>query len=78
MASETLLKEHFDNLVRIFQEKILLDEDVKLVKETLGDEGIPKEDIAAMVAAATAKAREKLDEAKTKATKVQEMIERFA
>lgn len=78
MASEELLKEHFNKMVAIFQEKMLLDDDVKLIKETLGDEGLAKEDVAAMVAAATAKAREKLEDLKTKSEKVSEMIQRFA
>lgn len=78
MPNEELLKEHFNNMVRIFQEKILLDDDIKMIKSTLNDEGLAKEDVAAMVAAATAKAREKTEEAKTKADKVSEMIQRFA
>lgn len=78
MSNEQVLKQHFDKMVAVFHEKILLDDDVKLIKETLADEGLPKEDVAAMVAAATAKAREKTEEAKNKATKVAEMLDRFA
>lgn len=78
MSNEQVLRSHFDKMVAVFHEKILLDDDVKLIKETLSAEGLAKEDVAAMVAAATAKAREKTEEAKSKATKVAEMLDRFA
>lgn len=78
MSNESLLKQHFESIVALVTEKITLDDDIKMLKETLEAEGLSKPDITAFMAAATAKAREKTEEAKTKADKVSEMIERFA
>ena len=78
MTQEHILQDNFDKLVQLASEKLLLDADIKEVKEALDAEGVAKEDIAAMVTAANAKAREKAEEAKSKANKVAEMLERFA
>jgi uncharacterized protein (UPF0335 family) len=78
MSNETLLKQHFESIVSLIHEKITLDDDIKMIKESLEAEGLDKPDIAAFIQAATAKAREKTQEAKEKADKVSEMIQRFA
>ena len=78
MASEQLLKEHFDKIVALFTEKLTLDEDIKIVKETLVDEGLDKKYVGKMVKAAAVKAKEKIQEAKEEAKEFQEVLERFA
>lgn len=78
MSNESILKQHFESVVSLIHEKITLDDDIKLIKESLEAEGMSKSEIQAFISAATAKAREKTQEAKEKADKVSEMIQRFA
>ena len=78
MISDQVMKDHFEKVVQIVHEKSLLDEDIKLIKQSLKDEGVETEDIKAFIQAATAKAKEKTEEVVNGASKVTEMIERFA
>ena len=78
MSNEQILKEHFDKIVSLIHEKLTLDEDIALIKETLVDEGLDKKYVAKMVKAATVKAREKIQEAKEESTQFVEILDRFA
>lgn len=77
MANEAIIKQHFDSIVALEIEKLTLDEDIKMIKETLEAESLEKKYISQMVKAAKVKAREKIQEAKEDATQFQEILERF-
>jgi len=77
MSNEAIIKQHFDSIVALEVEKLTLDEDIKMIKETLEAESLEKKYISQMVKAAKVKAREKIQEAKEDATQFQEILERF-
>ena len=78
MSNELLIKQHFESIVSLVHEKLTLDEDIKLIKESLEAEGLEKKYISQMVKAATIKAREKIQEAREDASQFQEILEKFA
>lgn len=75
--SEQILKEHFDKAVSIVTEKMLLDDDLKILKEAVEAEGLSKVQLASFFSAATAKAKQKSEDLKEKTEAMQEMLERF-
>ena len=77
MSNNQILQEHFDKAVSIVTEKILLDDDLKMLKETVEAEGLSKLQVASFFSAATAKARQKSEDLKEKTEAMQEMLERF-
>jgi hypothetical protein len=79
MTIEALMKENFDKIVSLVHEKLTLDEDITVIKESLvNDCGLDKKYVAKMVKAATVKAREKIQEAKEDSNQFVEILDRFA
>jgi uncharacterized protein (UPF0335 family) len=78
MSNENIIKQHFESIVSLVHEKLTLDEDIKLIKETLVAEGLEKKYISQMVKAAAVKAKEKIQEAKEDNKQFQEILDRFA
>jgi len=78
MSNEALLKQHFESIVSLIHEKLTLDLDIKLIKETLEGEGLEKKYISQMVKAASIKAKEKIQEAKEDSNQFVEILDRFA
>lgn len=75
--SEQILKEHFDKAVSIVTEKMLLDDDLKILKEAVEAEGLNKVQLASFFSAATAKAKQKSEDLREKTEAMQDMLERF-
>lgn len=78
MSNEQILKQHFESIVSLVHEKLTLDEDIKMIKETLEAEGLEKKYISQMVKAAAVKAKEKIQEAREDASQFQSILDRFA
>jgi len=74
MIPENILKQQFETLVQYEMEKISIAESIKLIKETLKDEGMEKEDIATLCKVASAKAKENLEGLEASADKIKEIL----
>lgn len=72
--NQTVLKSQFEALVQLHIEKINIAESIKLIKDNLKDEGLEKEDIAALVKIAAAKAKEDVEGLQLQADKLNELL----
>ena len=71
----TVLKSEFDKLVQLEIEKINISESIKLIKQSLKEEGLESSEVSALCKIAAAKAKEALEDLDTSARKVQEFLE---
>ena len=78
MISKTILSTQYEALVQLQIEKINIAESIKLIKDNLKDENMPKEDIAALVKIAAAKAKEDVDSLESGAKALQDMIAKIS
>ncbi len=78
MISETVLKDEFEKAVTIFREKLTLDEDLKLLKEGLKDEGLEAKEVTVLMQIASAKAKDDLEALDSKADQIKAMLQRVA
>ncbi len=78
MISETVLKDEFEKAVTIFREKLTLDEDLKLLKEGLKDEGLEAKEVTILMQIASAKAKDDLEALDSKADQIKAMLQRVA
>ncbi len=76
MISETVLKDEFGKAVTIFREKLTLDEDLKLLKEGLKDEGLEAKEVTVLMQIASAKAKDGLEALDSKADQIKAMLQR--
>lgn len=74
MIPSNILKDQFNALVEYEMEKINIAESIKMIKENLKDEGMEKEDIAALHKVASAKAKENLEALESNADKIKEIL----
>ena len=73
--STTVLKAEFEKLVQLEIEKINISESIKVIKQSLKDEGLETQEISALCKIAAAKAKEALEDLDASARKVQEFLE---
>jgi len=76
--SSTVLKGQFEALVQYAIEKINISESVKLIKQSLKDEGMEKEEIQALCKIAAAKAKEDVESLEASTKMLQEMLDTVA
>ena len=69
-----ILKSEFEKLVQLEIEKINISESIKVIKQSLKDEGMETHEIAALSKIATAKAKEALEDLDAGAKKLQELL----
>lgn len=69
-----ILKSEFEKLVQLEIEKINISESIKVIKQSLKDEGMETHEIAALSKIAAAKAKEALEDLDAGAKKLQELL----
>ena len=69
-----ILKSEFEKLVQLEIEKINISESIKIIKQTLKDEKMQTQEIAALSKIATAKAKEALDDLSASSKKIEELL----
>lgn len=69
-----ILKSEFEKLVQLEIEKINISESIKIIKQSLKDEGMQTQEIAALSKIAAAKAKEALDDLSASSKKIEELL----
>ena len=69
-----ILKSEFEKLVQLEIEKINISESIKIIKQSLKDEQMDTQEIAALSKIAAAKAKEALDDLSASSKKIEELL----